>query len=95
MKDLTFANVDYSNKPLKFEQSKTKAHSAASGVVIPLNDGLIALIGQPKEGNRNQINFPLPSHKMCLKALRHWTVRVGIEKHITGHCAATAAEPTC
>lgn len=33
VKDLTYANVDSSNKLLKFEQSKTKAHSAASGVV--------------------------------------------------------------
>lgn len=87
VKDLTYANVDYSNKLLKFEQSKTKAHSAASGVVIPLNDGLLALIGQPKYGNRNQIIFPLPSHTMCLKALRHWVARAGIEKHITWHCA--------
>lgn len=83
VKDLTYANVDYSNKLLKFEQSKTKAHSAASGVVIPLNDGLLHLIGQPKDGNRNQIIFPLPSHTMCLKALRHWVARAGIEKHIT------------
>jgi len=87
VKDLTYANVDYSNKLLKFEQSKTKAHSAASGVVIPLNDGLLALIGQPKDGNRNQIIFPLPSHTMCLKALRHWVARTGIQKHITWHCA--------
>ena len=87
VKDLTYANVDYSNKLLKFEQSKTKAHSAASGVVIPLNDGLLALIGQPKDGNRNQIIFPLPSHTMCLKALRHWVARAGIEQHITWHCA--------
>ena len=87
VKDLTYVNVDYSNKLLKFEQSKTKAHSAASGVVIPLNDGLLALIGQPKDGNRNQIIFPLPSHTMCLKALRHWVARAGIEKHITWHCA--------
>ncbi|WP_289703240.1 site-specific integrase [uncultured Muribaculum sp.] len=87
VKDLTYANVDYSNKLLKFEQSKTKAHSAASGVVIPLNDGLLHLIGQPKDGNRNQIIFPLPSHTMCLKALRHWVARAGIEKHITWHCA--------
>ena len=41
VKDLTYANVDYSNKLLKFEPSKTKAHSAARGVVIPLNDGLL------------------------------------------------------
>lgn len=87
VKDLTYANVDYSNKLLKFEQSKTKAYSAASGVVIPLNDGLLHLIGQPKDGNRNQIIFPLPSHTMCLKALRHWVARAGIEKHITWHCA--------
>ena len=87
VKDLTYANVDYSNKLQKFEQSKTKAHSAASGVVIPLNDGLLHLIGQPKDGNRNQIIFPLPSHTMCLKALRHWVARAGIQKHITWHCA--------
>lgn len=87
VKDLIYANIDYSNKLLKFEQSKTKAHSAASGVVIPLNDGLLALIGQPKDGNRNQIIFPLPSHTMCLKALRHWVARAGIQKHITWHCA--------
>ena len=87
VKDLTYANVDYSNKLLKFEQSKTKAHSAASGVVIPLNEGLLNLIGQPKDGNRQQKIFPLPSHTMCLKALRHWVARAGIDKHITWHCA--------
>lgn len=84
VKDLTFANVDFSNRLLKFEQAKTKGHSAASAVVIPLNDGLLALIG---EGKRDEVVFPLPSHNMCLKALRHWTARAGIEKHITWHCA--------
>lgn len=38
VKDLTFRNVDYSNRLLKFEQNKTKGHSASSGVVIPLNE---------------------------------------------------------
>lgn len=84
VKDLTFGNVDYSNRLLKFEQAKTKGHSSASGVVIPLNDGLLKLIGK---GGRDEIIFPLPSHNMCLKALRHWTKRAGIEKHITWHCA--------
>ena len=37
VKDLTYKNVDYANRLLKFEQSKTKGHSASSGVVIPLN----------------------------------------------------------
>ncbi len=33
-----YKNVDYANRLLKFEQSKTKGHSGNSGVVIPLND---------------------------------------------------------
>ena len=84
VKDLTFGNVDYSNRLLRFEQAKTKGHSSASGVVIPLNDGLLGLIGK---GGRDALIFPLPSHTMCLKALRHWTKRAGIDKHITWHCA--------
>lgn len=84
VKDLTYSNVDYSNRLLKFEQAKTKGHSSASSVVIPLSDGVLDLIG---EGNREDLIFPLPSHTMCLKALRHWCKRAGIEKHITWHCA--------
>lgn len=114
VKDLTFANVDYSNKLLKFEQNKTKGHSNASGVIIPLNEALLGLIGSPsaapvaqtdklttepakgakkaakgaKEASpQDHLIFPLPSHTMCLKALRHWTERAGIAKHITWHCA--------
>lgn len=84
VKDLTYANVDFANRLLKFEQAKTKGHSSASGVVIPLNDGLLNLIGK---GDRGEIIFPLPSHSMCLKALRRWVKRAGIDKHITWHCA--------
>lgn len=84
VKDLRFANVDYSNHMLRFEQAKTKGRSSASGVVIPLNDGLLNLIGK---GSRDALIFPLPSHTMCLKALRHWVARAGIDKHITWHCA--------
>lgn len=86
VKDLTFADVDYSNKLLKFEQNKTKGHSANSGVVIPLNDYLLEVIGKPKADKNEQI-FDLPSHTMCLKALRRWVKRAGIDKHITWHCA--------
>lgn len=88
VKDLTFANVDYSNKLLKFEQNKTKGHSANSGVIIPLNDGIIKLIGEPKKpDNRDELIFPLPSYEMCLKALGRWVKRAGIDKHISWHCA--------
>lgn len=87
VKDLTFSNVDYSNKLLSFEQNKTKGHSANSGVTIPLNDGLLNLIGKPQAGqSKDSIIFPLPSHTMCLKALSRWTKRAGIDKHITWHC---------
>ena len=88
VKNLTFANVDHSNKLLKFEQSKTKGHSASSGVVIPLNDGILKLIGEPSDPDkRDEVIFPLPSYEMCLKALRHWVKRAGINKHISWHCA--------
>ena len=88
VKDLTFANVDYSNKLLRFEQSKTKGHSASSGVVIPLNDGILKLIGEPTSpDNRDELIFPLPSYEMCLKALGRWVKRAGINKHISWHCA--------
>lgn len=88
VKDLTFANVDYSNRLLKFEQSKTKGHSASSGVVIPLNDGLLRLIGEPRaDQNKESLIFPLPSYEMCLKAVKHWVKRAGIDKHISWHCA--------
>ncbi|MFR9590316.1 MAG: site-specific integrase [Rikenellaceae bacterium] len=85
---LTYKSVDYSNRLLSFEQAKTKGHSANSGVTIPLNDGLLSLIGAPPEGEgKEALIFDLPSHTMCLKALRRWTVRAGIDKHITWHCA--------
>ena len=86
--ELKFSNVDYSNRLLSFEQNKTSGHSKASNVVIPLNDGLISLIGHPSSpDNMDEVIFKLPSHTMCLKALRHWTARAGITKHITWHCA--------
>lgn len=88
VKDLTFENVDYSNRLLKFEQNKTKGHSASSGVVIPLNDGLIRLIGLPKhEDDREELIFKLPSYEMCSKSLKRWVESAGINKHITWHCA--------
>lgn len=88
VKDLTFANVDFANKLLKFEQNKTKGHSANSGVIIPLNDGLLRLIGEPTESQtKDSLIFPLPSYEMCLKAIKRWVKRAGIDKHISWHCA--------
>ena len=71
VKDLTYGNVDYQNKMLKFEQNKTKGHSGSSGVIIPLNDGL----------------FELPTYESCCKSVKRWVKRAGINKHISWHCA--------
>jgi site-specific recombinase XerD len=85
IKELTFANVDYSNKVLNFNQKKTQGHSSKSHVTIPLNDGLLALIGKASTDNLNEKIFKLPSQEMCLKALKHWTAKAGINKNITWH----------
>lgn len=85
---LKYKNVDFSNRILSFNQSKTTGHSAASGVVIPLNDNLISILeSSTGENEPSDLIFHLPSHTMCLKALSRWTKRAGINKHITWHCA--------
>lgn len=86
IKELTFANVDQANKVLTFNQKKTQGHSNKSYVTIPLNDGLLSLIGKSSTDDKQEKIFKLPSQTMCLKALRHWTARAGITKHITWHC---------
>lgn len=88
VKDLTYSNIDYSHKLLKFEQNKTKGHSANSGVVIPLPEGLMNFIGKPSEGeDNNSLLFKLPSYTMCIKSVQRWVTHAGINKHITWHCA--------
>jgi site-specific recombinase XerD len=88
VKELAFHNVDYSNQLLKFEQNKTKGHSANSGVVIPLNEGLLSLIGNPPaDGDLDALIFPLPSYESCCKSVKRWVKRAGINKHISWHCA--------
>ena len=83
--ELKYKDVDYSNRILKFEQSKTKGKSANSAVILPLNDGLLSLIGDKPDNDT--LIFKLPSQTMCLKSLDRWVKRAGIDKHITWHCA--------
>ena len=88
VKRLTFANVDFANGFLRFEQSKVKGRSSASVVEIPLNDTLLKLIGKPQHPkNKNELIFKLASHKCCIKTLERWTKQAGINKRITWHCA--------
>ena len=83
---LTYSEVDYANKMLKFRQSKTQKHSSSSGVTTPLNDTLLNIIGEKAKDAEDDYIFHLPSMTMCQKALRHWTKKAGIDKHITWHC---------
>lgn len=91
VKTLKYSNVDYSNKLLKYEQHKTKGHSKNSNVVVPLRDDIISLIGEPPINEAGEFSdsliFDLPSATMCNKALKRWTKRAGINKHITWHSA--------
>lgn len=86
VKDLTFKNVDYANRLLKFEQSKAKGHSASSGVVIPLNDGLLSIIGEVPT-DKNCLIFDLSTYESCCKSVKRWVKRAGIDKHISWHCS--------
>jgi site-specific recombinase XerD len=89
--NLKYSNVDYSNKILRFEQAKTKGYSSKSGVSIPLNNGLLKLIGNTPANDRGEpvdgLLFHLPSHTACSRSLKAWTKKAGIAKHITWHCA--------
>jgi len=88
VKDLTFANVDVSSRMLRFEQNKTKGHSSKSWVYIPLNDGLLNLVGQPPKGQGKDARiFRLPSYESSSKSVKYWVKKAGIDKHISWHCA--------
>jgi integrase len=88
VRDLTFGDIDFANRLLTYEQNKTKGHSKHSSVTLPLTDGLLELVADKMEdAKKDTLVFTLPSHTMCLKALRRWTKRAGIDKHITWHCA--------
>lgn len=54
---------------------------------VPLREDILQMISRPEGAKEESKIFDLPSHTMCLKALRHWTKRAGIDKHITWHCA--------
>lgn len=83
---LTYRNVDKSTKTLRFQQQKTKGHSGLSGVVIPLSDSLLQLIGEPADGNMDSLIFKLPTFPICTKHVKAWVNKAGIKKKITWHC---------
>ena len=53
LKHLTYGDIDYANKIMTFRQSKVQHDSKVSGVVIPLNDTLLSIIGKRPEGAKD------------------------------------------
>lgn len=81
---LTYENVDKAARTLKFTQKKTAGRSRHAGVVMPLNETTMALIGEM--GAPTARIFPLPARNTCRAHLARWTAAAGINKHITWHC---------
>ena len=87
VKRLTYRNIDYTNKILRFEQHKTLGRSSNNVVTTPLNETLLMLIGKPAEGQSvDSLIFELPAYCTCNATLKTWVKRAGINKHISWHC---------
>jgi integrase/recombinase XerD len=76
--DLKFKHI--TNGLIKKPQQKTGRE-----VVIDLNSGAVKLIGDL--GQPEDPVFNLPSFNACLKVLKNWAKRAGINKNITWHSA--------
>jgi len=85
VRKLTYGNVDYPNKVLRFVQNKTKWSGSSSTVILPLTDAILEIIGPAK--GKNELIFKLPGERACLDTLQRWVKNAGIDKHITWHCA--------
>lgn len=90
IQELSYGDIDYENKTISFRQRKTEGHSRRSGVVIPLTDTLLAIVGnKPEEATNDTRIFSLPKNNSgdnCNHFLKQWTKAAGIDKHITWHC---------
>lgn len=88
VKRLRYRDIDYTAQTLKFQQSKTRDRSNHSWVLMPLNDHLLTLIGQPSEDvGPDALLFNLPSYPSCHDVISRWVEKAGIKKHISWHCA--------
>ncbi|RKD92535.1 site-specific integrase [Mangrovibacterium diazotrophicum] len=80
VKALKFSNIDFSAARLKIEQQKT-----GKPVIIDLNKTALKLIGETRSSD--EIVFSLPGRKWATKTINSLVKNVGINKHITWHCA--------
>ena len=78
IKVLSWSNINNGN--LKVIQSKT-----GRPVIVPLHEIAIEILNDCKA--KTGLIFNLPTHTACLKDLKVWVKKSGINKHITWHCA--------
>lgn len=83
---LKYTNVDFSARILTIVQQKVASHSNNAVLHLYLNDSAMRLIGSVPL-NHNKIIFNLPSHAYALRLIKEWTIKAGIKKHISFHCA--------
>lgn len=72
-------------KNIQGEMVNIMQQKTAKAVSINIHDNAKPLLG--KKGKPDDYVFTLPSHNACLKNLRYWCKKAGIEKKITWHCA--------
>ena len=85
--ELTYSNIDYDAKVMRFTQKKSKGRSAHAAVVTPLNQDLLKLIGTPPDDDNSAKIFPMLERNTVQRHLSRWVKKAGINKHITWHCA--------
>jgi integrase/recombinase XerD len=77
--------IDLQNKHLQNDRLVKRQQKTGKQVSIDLNKTAIKLIG--KQGKPDELVFNLPSFTGCLKTLKNWATRAGINKNITWHSA--------
>jgi integrase len=80
VKSLKYSNIDFSTARLQIDQQKT-----GKPVIVDLNKTALKLIGEP--GKAENLVFDLPERKWATKTITNLVKKVGIQKHITWHCA--------
>lgn len=78
---LTWNNIK-KNNTLELVQIKTKER-----LTMDLHQDAVKLLEISKKQNNDKLVFQLPTSTTCLKVLREWVAKAGINKHITWHCS--------
>ena len=74
------------NSRLKLNNVRTTMTNILAKVSIPLNDGLLSIIGEAPT-DKNCLIFDLSTYESCCKSVKRWVKRAGIDKHISWHLA--------